>query len=178
METQSLSFLQKVRIILRMIMSLFARAKPPATATWSSSSDVAVLPNLSGPRPKLEDLKRVIAIGQVQSAADLDVMILSLESYGDGFLVLGRHSNKYGDLSPDNLWHAMPAFSAVDDLDNAYRWMPTGGNRNRFECAFTPALNSLARQLTMTVTQVRWTFLRENRQQIDEGPWIFTVPLK
>ncbi len=178
MEMQDHSFPQRVRVIFRLIAALlFHRAPTETSSGWSASPDLPPRPMPRGPRPEIRELLTVIPIAQTQTAAGIDVTLLSLESYRSGFIVLGQHSAKYGEHGPDNIWHAIPVITAVDDLGNDYQWWPTGGNRNRFECQFAPALDPNARELTLTITVIRWTFFQEHRHQMDEGPWVFHVSL-
>ncbi len=179
MEVKNLSFSQRVKVIFRLIAGLLFHRIPSSETSsgWSASPDLPPLPVPRGPRPEVRELLTVIPIAQSQTAVGIDVTLFSLESYNEGFIVLGRHSAKYGEHGPNNIWHAIPVFAAVDDLGNDYQWWPSGGNRNRFESRFAPALDSKAHVLTLTVTQVRWTFISERRNQMDVGPWVFRVPL-
>lgn len=179
MDVEQLSFFGRLRVIFRMITSLlFHRMPQRDTSTrWSASPDVPRPPIPRGPRPELGDLRTVIAIAQTQAAAEIDVTLFSLESYENGFIVLGQHSAKYGEIGQENIWHAMPVLTARDDLGNEYQWWPVGSSRTRFSCQFSPAVHAGAAALTLTVTRFHWVFHTEQRVQVDDGPWIFTVSL-
>ena len=181
MDVQQLGFFQRLRLILRLIVGLLFHHGPPETARhtarWKGSSDGARPSIPQGPSPELRTFMRVIPIAQTQSASGIDVTLFSLVIFNEGFIVHGMHSSKYGDIGGGNIWHAQPAFNVVDDRGNAYQWRGGSAHHSRFEFLFSPSLDENAQDLTLTITQFRWVFPREHRDELDDGPWVFKVVL-
>jgi hypothetical protein len=188
-EYQPIGFFQRLRVVLRLIWSLLVHPTPPSEpsppesvtnrARWSGKPGTTP-PRVESP-PPLGELVRVIPIEQTQSASGIDITLLSLELYHEGFVLLGLQSAKYGEWSRENIWNAHPTFSVIDDRGNAYRWWRGSDNPKegiyRFEDRFAPGLHPEARELTITLTEMRTTFFKEHRHVVDSGPWIFSVAL-
>ena len=186
MDVEHLSFFQRVRVIFRMIYALLLHYGPREhlppqtvrnTARWAGPPGSQPPPRTAGPRPELREFRRVIPIAQTQSANGIDVTLFSIDSFREGFIVHGMFSPKYGETDRDNIWHATPVFTLLDDRGNAYQWRGGSGHDNRFESRIQPGLADKAAELTITIGKIHWTFLREQRHVDDEGPWVFKVPL-
>lgn len=155
-------------------------------------------PGSDGPEyqawPTLRRLVRVIPVEQIQRHGEVELALQTLEIYDDGFLVRLRLSYPdRGRRFPE------PVFAVRDDRGGKYGWAPgpdlgserTGGSARgwRYEAAlsFAPALDPAARELAITITEVRWRLLtsppnfgRGPARPDDEvapGPWNFTILL-
>lgn len=142
------------------------------------------------PLPELRDLVGVVPIGQTERAGAATLTLLSLERYGDGFLVRGHllwdedePSTGDGDWNVD---HPVPVLAA-DDLGTAYHGRNFGGGGDgtswRFDHAFAPAIPPAVAELRLTVPVLRWlrtsppwTARATAEERIDPGPWTFVVP--
>lgn len=182
---QQLGFFQRLRLVLGLIWSLLIHPAPPAERlppeTATNRARWAGEPGTTPPRPQqpppLGDLVRVIPIAQTRSASGIDITLFSLIIFEGGFIVHGMHSLKCGEIGRDNIWHAHPAFTVADDRSNANLMRGGRTNDSRFEFQFFPALDTNARELTITISEMRTTFFKEHRHEVDEGPWVFSVAL-
>ncbi|MDP9371928.1 MAG: hypothetical protein M3Q65_05645, partial [Chloroflexota bacterium] len=124
-----------------------------------------------GPPPQLGELMRVIPIAQTREHDGTTVSFLSLEVYADGFLLHSRirfgqeqQQRRFGSGGPFEM-----TLDVRDDRGGEYRVWPGGGGGNprewRFEHRCGQALDPAARELRVTVTELRWRRLdREQRR--------------
>lgn len=146
-----------------------------------------------GPPPGLAELVRVLPIGQTRGGDGLTIALLSLESYADGFLVHCRvllaeerpRPSLDGPPFPP-FDHPRPALEAGDDRGGEYRVWPAsgggGGREWRFSFHAAPALDPAARELRLTIPEVRRERLDHQRRRpvtadARRGPWTWTVGL-
>jgi hypothetical protein len=178
MDAIELTFPQRLRLAFRLILSGVWGKPPQVTETrFSAPESWKRLPKPTGPIADLGEPRRVIPIVRSESAAGMTVTLISLEIYDGGFLVHGQFPAKYGERSLENIWMAHPTFVVTDDVGTEYRWCGSGGSDTRFMPSFTPAPNPAAHELRVTVTHIQWIFHREQRHELDEGPWEFEIPL-
>ena len=140
-----------------------------------------------GAPPALHDLARVVPVAQTQDLGEATLTLLSLEIYGDGFLVLSRLRWDADPAHPPGMHRSSEVPQvAHDDRGGRYvRWPYGGGGHDREWRAadgFTPALNPTARELRLEVPELRlrqfnWMRDEDLGEQIRPGPWVFTVPL-
>lgn len=141
------------------------------------------------PLPMLRDLVAVVPIGRTERAGAATLTLLSLERYGDGFLVRGR---LLWDDEPEEsgaFWLIdRVEVAAADDRGTAYHGRSFGGGGGgaswRFDHAFSPAIAPAAVELRLTVPALRWhrastpwTARATPKERMDPGPWAFVVPL-
>ncbi|MDP9372661.1 MAG: hypothetical protein M3Q65_09460, partial [Chloroflexota bacterium] len=141
-----------------------------------------------GPPPQFDQLVRVVPIAQTREHDGTTVSLLSLEVYADGFLLHSRirfgqeqQQRRFGSGGPLEM-----TLDVRDDRGGEYRIWPGGGGGNprewRFEHRCGRAPDPAARELRVTVTELRWRRLdREQRRMVtagaQPGPWEFTVAL-
>jgi hypothetical protein len=132
----------------------------------------------------LRQLLRVLPIAQSHRTESLELTLLSLEIYAEGFLLNGR-VDREGDIEVRR-WPEV-VLAASDEGDQDYRPLPCGGNgistQWRFCFQFAPPLREAARELRIRVDEIRWR--RPDRatsqlavERTDSGPWTFTIPLQ
>jgi hypothetical protein len=143
--------------------------------------------NLSGgygstPLPRLRRLVRVLPIAQAQQFGDVQVTLLSLEIYDEGFLATLRIVVTGGIPFEDA--NVTSPIMARDDQDAQYvghtDWLRLGPDRQwRLTVAFAPGLPSTARQLELEMSPLQWESRSESgvREEHAAGPWLFTIPL-
>ena len=139
---------------------------------------------------RLEEIVRVIGVGERRVGGDLALTLLSVEIYRDGFvaqfhLVGGRPTEGASGMP------GFPQFTAAasDDRGTIYRERPYGGSGGgnspgrvswRMASAFAPALGEGARALTLRVGEVAWSTIAEGEMRASHttaGPWEFVVGL-
>jgi hypothetical protein len=147
----------------------------------------------SGPPPELETLRAVVPVAQSHRTEDGTLMLLSIDSYEEGFegrtrFFLDREPEVDVDAFGPRDMPAIPEFalSARDDRGQAYPIVPHsgGGGGRRWESdfrSFVP-LDPRARELTLEVPEIRWTkpdrrHRTEAVERVQRGPWAFTVAL-
>jgi hypothetical protein len=164
-------------------------------ASTASSSAARVHPGT--PDPTLRELRRVIAVGRAETRDGSEIALLSVELYADGFVAVLRLIPTDGDPPGWNAGPGRPPMAypdlpveARDDRGAVYRGRPHGGTSGggpgswqwRFHHRFTPALDPAARELRLTVPELRWTTTFTSRgpptlERTQAGPWSFAVPL-
>lgn len=149
----------------------------------------------------LDNLIQIVAIGETRAADDIDITLLSLECYHDGFaaLVLAESSAAAPVVStawppepPRLLRSTLVVTDVRTDTGQRYTCRPRAGHgggrpdgrievRSVFACA--PALDGHARSLTLTVEQVEHVSYTLdgaaawNESQVLGGPWSLTFNL-
>jgi ClpA/ClpB-like protein len=131
--------------------------------------------------PALHTLLDVLPIVQTQQADRIEITLLSLERYDDGFVVNLRLATTdervrlgYGFLVP-------PA-EASDDRGGHYKGRSCGGGQirrqERLSLAFQPALDAASRELRLDLPRISWPMVGVGQQEEQgAGPWTFTVTL-
>jgi hypothetical protein len=153
----------------------------------SFSMHLRPTPDTGGPyvEPALEDLVGVIPVAQTQRCAGVDVTILSVELYTDGFLVNVRllfDPNAGSPLSPQAR-PLFPAFEAEDDRGTRFTGRPSFGSSGvgrqaRYLYRFTPQLDRSARELRLRCTELRWREPgRARSEAATVGPCAFSISL-
>ncbi|HET7037776.1 MAG TPA: hypothetical protein VFI42_19030 [Thermomicrobiaceae bacterium] len=179
MDTVPTNRLQRFFVLLRLaVKALFDRSPAAVSRPQAAPAGWERPPIPHEPAPRLGRVERVIPIALNETVAGVEIALLSLECSAEGFYLNGRYSAKYGEIGHDNIYLALPVMTARDDLGTTYRWWPQGDSRGRFACVFAPALDPSARQLELTVTEMRWTWPRSGRRELDTGPWRFTVSVR
>ncbi|MCH8989815.1 MAG: hypothetical protein IIA92_13550 [Chloroflexi bacterium] len=147
------------------------------------SSRVDRPPDIEG-----QPLQRVIGVGQTVCHGDTEVVLVSLELYADGSMVSFRLRKTPPDeprASPVATTHH-PEFSpeAADDLGNKFQVWPhsgSGGGDRYWRAAMRihPELPAQAKNLRITITEVRWLARGSGVSSVTEpGPWEFDVSLE
>lgn len=141
------------------------------------------------PLPALRELVGVVPIGRAERAGAASLTLLSLERYGDGFLVLGRLLWDEEPEGSDAFWVVERVdVAADDDLGTPYHGRSFGGGGGgaswRFDHAFSPAVPSDAAELVLTDPALRWRRVSPPwagpatpEERTDPCPWTFVVPL-
>jgi hypothetical protein len=132
-------------------------------------------------KPALRELLGVVAVAQVGMAADLEVTVLSLETYADGFLVNLRLLPLKG-LAVAAQQLPVLAVEANDDRGGRYdgeaRGVPWADAQQwRLSYAFQPALDPTAQTLHLRFPQVQWLSSLGQGSETLTGPWAFTIAL-
>ena len=137
-----------------------------------------------------QSLQRVIGVGQAVRHGQIEVTLLSLELYEQGFVVnfnlrdWGRGSTRDASLSdPDLFRAAMFDATAVDDQGNIYRGFPGsgGGNSGQWRQAqhFTPEVATARGHLHVSIKEIQWIAQGASaRSTTEPGPWEFDVHLE
>lgn len=147
----------------------------------------------AGPPPELETLRAVVPIAQSRRIEDGTLVLLSIDSYEEGFegrvrFLLDREPEVDADAFGPHEMEAMPdiAVSAHDDRGQAYPIVlaSAGGGGRRWDLDFQSfiPLDPRARELTLEVPEIRWTrpdrrHRTEAVERLQRGPWTFTVSL-
>lgn len=139
-------------------------------------------PTLPPALPTLRDLRRVIPIAQAQTLPSGLLMLLSLESYGDGAVIHGR---LLGNEQQRNVWLEF-VWDVVDDTGRHYRVGPTtmGGNGQtwRFSLQLWQPLDEAAKVLRLELQAIEWYTWRRGKERelakVERGPWLFGVDLQ
>jgi quinol monooxygenase YgiN len=159
-------------------------SRPDWRSATSSFSQVHFLP-----KPVQAELLRVLPIARQEVHTGVIIMLLSLESYSDSFVIQGRlRTEQEMPVSPGV--HSFPSLDrleARDDRGNDYhRHQQSGGGNTRdwrFSYAFTPALDPAARALQIEIAELFWerfdhnTPERRHEREVQAGPWTFSIPL-
>lgn len=143
----------------------------------------------SRPVPAQAELLRVIPIARQAVHDGVAIMLLSLESYADSFIVQGRLRIEQEAPSRPSI-HRFPelhSLEARDDRGNRYRSHQQGGGGStrdwRFSFALTPALDPAAHELHIEIAELPWRRFdrnapeRQHEREVQPGPWAFTIPL-
>ncbi len=148
-------------------------------------------PETGGP-PEMVTLQCVVAIGQLVRLSDSTLIMLSLESYAEGFLLnvrllLDTEPEPSPVFGPplERSFPKLRRLKARDDLGREYRLFRTGGGGGRewrWEFRSNSPLLPDARELVLEVPEIRWeTFSPETgpplTDRVESGPWQFTVAL-
>lgn len=146
----------------------------------------------TGMPPELVTLERVIPVGQTQRLEDATLMMLSIESFAEGFLI---HSRLLMDRAPEeppffdpNFERSFPRITRLEVRDDRGHWYQAmsggggGGRAFRYEFHAGQPLAAQARELVLEVPEVRWQTVSPARVEprdegVMTGPWTFTVPL-
>jgi ketosteroid isomerase-like protein len=167
------------------------------SAGASAASSGAAHVRTGPPEPTLRELRRVIAVGRSETRGGTEIALLSVELYADAFVAVLRLIPTDGDPPGWNAGPGRPPMAypdlpveASDDRGGVYRGRPHGGTSGggpgnwqwRFHHRFTPALDPAARELRLTVPELRWTTTFTSRgpptlERKQAGPWSFAVPL-
>jgi hypothetical protein len=162
--------------------------RPLAEAAAGAS---AVPDRRSPSQGALRDLIDVVPVGVSQRAGATTLTLLSLERYGDGFLV------QFRVLREATLRQEVPAGAApemrpaaADDRGGRYAPTPEVANRAarrtleqwRLAYRYQPALPPDARELRLDVPRIEWSARDLTRGRLvtgppESGPWTFAVPL-
>lgn len=139
-------------------------------------------------QPRLDQLVRVVPIGQMREASGIEVLALAVELYAAGFVVtfqLQSHGAVPFIDAPPRL-----TLRVTDERDREYRVLFGGATgegehrdwqwRHAYRCC--PALPPDAAELGVTITGMRWAVPDQERQiyvpvLTVEGPWSFSLPL-
>ncbi len=147
----------------------------------------------TGMPPELVTLERVLSVGQTARLEDATLMVLSIESYAEGFII---HSRLLMDHAPEEpayfdprfepSFPEVPSLDVRDDRGRRYQAMRTGGGGSgrefRYEFRSGQPLDSQARELVLKIPEVRWHTVSPVRGEPREdhvltGPWTFVVAL-
>jgi len=163
---------------------------------WPGQSGAVPLPAEArvtrGPDATLRDLLDVLGVGQSVQVGQGTLTVLSLERYADGFVAQFRVLQTYEpprtfvDLGFPDL-----VCQAGDDHGGSYTPWPHGGSGGgggrgllhwRIAYRYAPALDSAARELRLTIRELRWMGHIGSGQpptstDVVTGPWTFVVPL-
>jgi hypothetical protein len=139
--------------------------------------------SMPGPagKPTLRELRRVLPVAQTERAAGVEVTVLSLETYADGFLVNLRLLPLEGEPSAARYLPIL-AVEANDDRGGRYegeaRGVPWADRRQwRLSYAFQPALDPTAQSLNLRFPQAQWLSSLGQGSETLTGPWAFTIAL-
>jgi hypothetical protein len=144
---------------------------------------------LHGLEQKHTKLLGVIPIAQQQNHEGTTLMLLSLEVYSDGFILLGRIFSD-GDQPYTPGLHYSPDLSNLSVIDDQGQRYQDGrqncsgiGQEWRFIYAFEPALTPAAHELYVEVPELRWQHfdhptLGQKELKIQPGPWSFSIALQ
>ncbi len=149
-------------------------------------------PQTGGP-PEPETLLRVIPIAQTVGLESESLMMLSIESYAEGFIVhirlLSHEEPEPPELFSPIFSHSFPEVGRLDvrdDRGNRYLVMQGGGGGSdrgwRFEFRSGQPLDPQARELTLEIPEIRWERHEYGHpypavERVERGPWTFTVRL-
>jgi hypothetical protein len=162
------------------VIRILAQSGPPASAVPPGAASRIWR---AAQRPRLYALRRVRPIAQTQSQQGLEVTLLSLEEYAEGFLVNGllrREGAAEAIVFPEI------ALAATDNQGHGYASWPVAGtgspNQWRFAYGLAPPLDASARQVAVEVTVQRVRHLEPGGRElvvnrVDLGPFSFTIPL-
>ncbi|MGI9147816.1 MAG: hypothetical protein ACR2IK_14905 [Chloroflexota bacterium] len=143
-------------------------------------------PRAKSPIPELRILQWVVPVAKSQQRGDIEVTILSIEAYDDGFVLNVR--TEY--VRPPTFGTPELALTIADDRGAVYRARPPGGfgggslARLQWRGAyfFAPALDEHAGQLRIEAPEFQWLGHDEAARQMvvaetHPGPWVFPVDL-
>jgi hypothetical protein len=132
----------------------------------------------------VRQLVRVLPLAQTQVQGGVELTLLSLEAYTDGFFVTLRLvPAEERPLLPESRSYPDLALHATDERGARYDAWPVGGSGYpdhwRFTFSFVPPLNSAVQELRLEVPELRWRSFREGEPPVEAppGPWAFVVPL-
>ena len=140
----------------------------------------------------LSRLVRVLSVGQVQTISDITMMLLSIELYDDGFVMIGKILGSRRSEDDERIgWYivfdAQSRYSVDDDQGGRYAPLrgQAGGNGHEFRFAygFTPSLDPRAKELRVEFSELAWMRLDRNDRSDRSGdvhvrgPWVFLVPI-
>ncbi len=146
----------------------------------------------TGIPPELVTIERVIPVGQTQRLEDATLMMLSIESYAEGFLIHGRLLLDRAPEEPPffdpGLEHSFPRITRLEVRDDRGHWYQAmsggggGGRAFRYEFHAGQPLDAQARELVLEIPEIRWhTFSSARGEHRDDrvvtGPWRFTAAL-
>ncbi len=147
----------------------------------------------TGMPPELVTLERVIPVGQTQRLEEASLIMLSIESYAEGFLIHGRllmdrarEEPRFFDPSVEHSVPEIPALVVRDDRGHLYQAMSGGGSGGRrefrHEFRIRQPLDPQARELVLEVPEIRWQTFSPGKgaprdDQVMTGPWRFTAAL-
>ena len=180
-----------VTLMERMVRREFGTrlSQPPAP----SPSDT--YPILDVPRPFYHQLQRVIPILRTHRHGAYELTVVSLEVYSESLLlVLWAHAvpqEPEGTVVQPLAWVTI---TLADDVGTEYSGGQVVSTTNfgpgyyhgRVEYQFSPTLNPVARELRVSVPELRWEYFEadESGQYVQrlwgeetEPPWVFTLPL-
>ncbi|MDP9353123.1 MAG: hypothetical protein M3P51_16505 [Chloroflexota bacterium] len=147
----------------------------------------------TGRPPEPETLLGVIPIGQTVRLESESLMMLSIESYAEGFVV---HSRLLLDQAPEApnffdppIAHSLPELGTLEVRDDRGHRYPViaggggGGDREwRFEFRSGRPLDPQSQELVLELQQIGWRKFRPSGgeaevERLVVGPWTFRVSL-
>jgi hypothetical protein len=145
-------------------------------------------PTPPSPIPQLRTLQWVMPIAMSQQHGKVEVTILSVEAYDDGFVVNVR--TDYPLVAALGRRMGEMPLTVADDIGGQYRARRPGGfggggpERMQWRAAyfFVPSLDARAGRLRLEAPEWQWLAAEEGSQQLkvvdaQPGPWVFSLDL-
>lgn len=141
------------------------------------------------PRPMFRPLERVLPVAQTRDSGGVEIVLLFLEIYGDGFIATFRIF-LFDEWSASDRFRSLEiTLQATDDRGRRYALGPrrgvTSGAPNldyRGTFSFGPGLDPAAQVLRLEIPDLHWSTLEGERREtvpdaVRRGPWAFSIPL-